>query len=77
MITTLTTKKNPIDVLAAAQDDLVEKLLAGRISPRRMEAVLAKHIATLTGAGFKASEARDCFNDAVSTVNYLNEEAAA
>lgn len=76
MITKLTNDRSPFDVLAAAQDDLVERLLAGRISPRRMEAALAKHIATLTGAGFQASEARDCFNDAVSTVKFLNEEAA-
>ena len=76
MITNNVSQMNPIDVLAAAQDDLVERLMAGRISARRMPAALAKHIAILTGAGFKASEARDCFNDAVSTVNFLKEAVA-
>lgn len=69
-------KINPVDVFARACDDLLERLIAGSIPARRVDAALAKFVALLVGVGFKESEARAAFADAVSTYEILKEEGA-
>lgn len=77
MITNLEKKKaNPVDVFAKACDDLLERLMAGSIPARRVDAALAKFVALLVGVGFKESEARAAFADAVNTYEILKKEGA-
>ena len=57
------------DILEAAQDTLLERLLCGRISSRNLNAAYRLHLRTLTGAGFKAHEAASCFWDALHTAD--------
>ena len=63
-----------IDALCDLQDDLMTRLLAGHITPRRLPDAFARHCAALVKAGFKASEAAACFWDAVHTAGYLREQ---
>lgn len=65
----------PIDTLVSAQDDLLARLLDGRLTAARLPSAYQAHIATLTAAGFKESEAADCFWDAVHTARHTLETA--
>jgi hypothetical protein len=73
----MNTQATASDILADLQDALMERLLAGRITARNLDAAFRLHVAQLTRAGFKQSEAADCFWDAVHTARYLREQEGA
>lgn len=64
-----------IDILGHAQDQLMIRLLAGRLSVRRLNDEHARHVATLMRAGFKFDEASTCFWDAVHTARHIRQAA--
>ena len=65
------------DAFARAQDDLLSRFTAGRIPAYGMSAAFAKHVNTLTGAGFLEAEAASAFWDTFHTYKFLDAEDAA
>jgi hypothetical protein len=63
----------PIDTLMHAQDELLARLLDGRITAARLPAAYRLHVAQLTAAGFAEHEAAACFWDAVHTARHTLE----
>ena len=68
---------HPIDVLCYAQDQLMIRLIAGRLSTRSLSAAHAEHVATLIAAGYKYDEAAACFWEAVEVARHLHAEENA
>ena len=66
---------NPnFDLLGAAQDDLIARLLAGAIPTADLPAAHGAHVQRLIAAGFCYDEASQCFWDAVSAARNDNGE---
>jgi len=75
-MTTLDTSPNH-DAFARAQDDLLTRFTAGRIPASGMAAAFARHVGTLTGAGFLEAEAASAFWDTFHTYKFLDAEDSA
>ena len=57
----------PIETLMALQDELLGRLMAGRVRPSQLAAVHDRHVRKLTKVGYRDHEASACFWDAVHT----------
>lgn len=55
------------DLFARAQDELLERLIAGEIPARRLPAAHRSHVARLVNAGLSQHEATAAFWDCVHT----------
>jgi len=65
------------DAFARAQDDLLTRFTAGRIPASGMAAAFARHVNTLTRAGFQEAEAAAAFWDTFHTYKFLDAEDSA
>lgn len=68
---------HPQDVLMAAQDSLLDRLLSGRVRTNNLRLELHLHILRLTRVGYKHHEAESCFWDAVHTAHATKEGSKA
>jgi hypothetical protein len=66
-----------LDLYAAAQDALTERLCAGRLNTRQLSAAHAQHVAILIAAGFGYDEAAAAFWDAVHAAQHVRAQEEA
>lgn len=67
----------PIDTYMHAQDQLVLRLTAGRLSTRRLTAEHAAHVAVIMRAGYTYNEAECAFWDALAMARHCREQSAS